>query len=88
VACGTGIATSTHVADRLARIFRENGLTVDITQCRISEIGAYEDDVDVIVSTAQVARRTPVPVVSGIAFLTGIGEEEATQQVLDALKGA
>lgn len=87
VACGTAIATSTHVADRLAREFRARALNVDITQCRVAEIGAYADDVDVIVSTAQVPQPLKVPVVSGIPFLTGIGDDEALNQVLAAVNG-
>ncbi len=87
VACGTAIATSTHVANRLARLFQQHGLDVTITQCRISEVGAYASDVDLIVSTAQIARPVPVPVVSGIPFLTGIGEQDVIDQILHVLKG-
>ena len=87
VACGTAIATSTHVANRLAREFQARGLDVAITQCRISEVNAYASDVDVIVSTAQVAQAVPVPVVSGVPFLTGIGDEEALAAILSALEG-
>jgi len=85
VACGTAIATSTHVANRLRREFDDRGLDVDITQCRVSEIGAYADDVDVVVSTAQVAGTLKVPVLSGIPFLTGIGDQEVMDQILAIL---
>lgn len=88
VACGTAIATSTHVANRLQRAFEEYGLDVDITQCRVSEIGVYEDYVDVIVSTAPFSGALKVPVISGIPFLTGIGDEEALEQILDILRAA
>lgn len=87
VACGTAIATSTHVANRLQREFAARGLDVAITQCRISEIGAYDGDVDVVVSTAEVAQPLKVPVVSGIPFLTGIGEKEAMERILHAVTG-
>ena len=86
VACGTAIATSTHVASRLQREFAEAGLDVDITQCRVSEIGAYVDHVDLVVSTAPFAGALTVPVISGIPFLTGIGDEEALEQILDVLR--
>jgi galactitol PTS system EIIB component len=78
VACGTAIATSTHVADRLQREFASRGIDATITQCRVVEIGAYVDDVDVIVATAVVPQAAyRVPVVSGIPFLTGIGDRLA-----------
>jgi PTS system galactitol-specific IIB component len=87
VACGTAIATSTHVANRLEREFASRGLDVAITQCRVAEVGAYDGDVDVVVSTAEVAKPLKAPVVSGIPFLTGIGEKEALEQILRALTG-
>ena len=88
VACGTAIATSTHVANRLEREFAAHGIQASITQCRVSEVSAYANDVDVIVSTAQISQSLPVPVVSGVPFLTGIGEEEALRQIFSALQGA
>ena len=87
VACGTGIATSTHVADRLSREFAERHLDVDITQCRVAEIGAYASDVDAIVTTSAVAGDYGKPVVSGIPFLTGIGDQEAIDRVLRVING-
>jgi PTS system galactitol-specific IIB component len=85
VACGTAIATSTHVADRLAREFAARKMDVTITQCRVSEIPAYASDVDVVVSTALAGRQYSVPVLSGVPFLTGIGDKEVLEEVLRAL---
>jgi PTS system galactitol-specific IIB component len=85
VACGTAIATSTHVADRLSREFAARGIDADITQCRVTEIGAYVDVADVVVTTALATREFPIPMVSGVPFLTGVGEEDAIAQVLEAL---
>ena len=85
VACGTAIATSTHVADRLAREFAARGIDAAITQCRVTEVPAYVDDADVVVTTALATRDFGIPTVSGVPFLTGIGEDEALAQVLEAL---
>ena len=85
VACGTGIATSTHVANRLQREFSSRGLDVVITQCRVAEVPAYASDVDVVVSTAPMAPVDSVPIINGIPFLTGIGDQEAVEQILQRL---
>lgn len=85
VACGTGIATSTHVADRLRREFDARGIDVLITQCRVAEVASYAGDVDVVVTTAPMAPVDSLPIVSGIPFLTGIGDGEAVDAVLHAL---
>lgn len=85
VACGTAIATSTHVADRLAREFAARDLDVTITQCRVSELGAYASDVDAVVTTAVMLRPLEVPTISGVPFLTGVGDDVALAEVLRAL---
>lgn len=85
VACGTAIATSTHVADRLSREFAARGIDADITQCRVVEIPAYADTAEAIVTTALVTPDYKVPVISGVPFLTGIGDDAALHEVLAAL---
>ena len=87
VACGTAIATSTHVANRLEREFAARGLDVVITQCRVSEVPSHVGDVDVVVSTAPMAPVDSLPIVSGIPFLTGIGDDDALNQILDVITG-
>ena len=82
VVCGTAIATSTHVAARVREIAHRHGIDVEIIQARVQEVPAYAGSVDLVVATTQVAYPLSVPVVSGIPFLSGIGEEQAEQQVV------
>lgn len=91
VACGTGIATSTHVAVKLQEMLALRGKeNVDIVQCRVTEIPHYAQDADLVVSTAQVPFDLSVPVfTSAIAFLTGIGMDEVVDEIaakLDEIK--
>ena len=83
VACGTGIATSTHVSIKLKEMLAARGKDyVDIVQCRVPEIPGYAEDADVVVSTAQVPFDLKIPVfTSAIAFLTGIGMEEVVDDI-------
>ena len=86
VACGTAIATSTHVAERIKELCRSRGIDVEVIQSRVQEIPSYADSVDLIVATTQVAGVQRVPVISGIPFLTGVGEEDVEAQIVDVLK--
>ena len=83
VACGTGIATSTHVAIKLKEMLASRGKDrVDIVQCRVPEIPAYSENADLVVSTAQVPFDLKIPVfTSAIAFLTGIGMDEVVDEI-------
>jgi PTS system galactitol-specific IIB component len=82
VVCGTAIATSTHVAARVREIAVRHGVDVEIIQARVQEVPAYAGSVDLVVATTQVAYPLSIPVVSGIPFLSGIGEEQAEQQII------
>jgi len=81
VACGTAIATSTHVSISLAELLGARGWKITTVQCRVQEVENYADGAAVVVSTAQVPYDIKVPVINGIAFLTGIGIEEVITQI-------
>ena len=38
VACGSGVATSTVIASKVAQLLKNNGITADIIQCTIHEV--------------------------------------------------
>lgn len=86
IACGTGIATSTMVKDRVETILRKNGVPAKIIQCTLNEVDGYDGDVDLIITTMKIRKRYKSPSISGSAYLSGINEEEVTQQILDVLK--
>ncbi len=81
VACGTAIATSTHVAIKIKELLEERNLKIHTIQCRVTEVPSLAQDADLVVATAQVPYDIDVPVVSGIPFLTGIGVKEAIDKI-------
>ncbi|NPV69222.1 MAG: PTS sugar transporter subunit IIB [Firmicutes bacterium] len=87
VACGTGIATSTMVADKVAEACRSAGIQADITQCKAIEVPSYAGQgVDLIVTTTPVSPKTKVPVVNALPYLTGIGADEVSKQIIEKLR--
>lgn len=87
VACGTGIATSTHVSVKIREALEEHGLQVVITQCRVQEVAALVSPGDVVVATAQVPNVPPAQVVNGVPFLTGIGSDSVLAEIIRRVKG-
>lgn len=86
VACGTAIATSTHVALKLKELLSERGLDVQIVQCRVQDLPGMVLDADLIVATAQVPFEVHIPVVDGIPFLTGLGMKEVVDKIENTLR--
>lgn len=86
VACGTAIATSTHVAIKVKEFLEERGLQVHTIQCRVTEVPSLAPDADLVISTAQVPFDLDIPVVDGIPFLTGIGIKEVIDRIEEILR--
>lgn len=86
IACGSGIATSTMISMRVEELLNSNNIPNEIIQCSINEIDNYEDRGDVIVSSTQLQNEYSIPTVMGIGFISGIGANEAENQLLEILK--
>ncbi|MFC3419025.1 PTS sugar transporter subunit IIB [Salinicoccus hispanicus] len=86
VACGAGIATSTVVNNAIEELAKENNIKVDLKQIKISEVGAYADSADLLVTTAMTQKEYDFPVINARNFLTGIGMEDTKAQILEELK--
>lgn len=86
VACGTGMATSTMMAEKVRELLDENGIEYTISQCQLSELDAHKGNADLFVTAMGVDQDYGVPVVVGTPFLVGIGEEKAGEKILEILR--
>ena len=80
-ACGTGIATSTVVANAVTEAMKERGITIDSRQCKATEVRSELNGVDLIVSTTQLPSDLGAPSIVTLAFLTGMGKAEALDKI-------
>ena len=86
VSCGTAIATSTVAAKAIEEACKEAGIAVVTKQCKAAEIPVYlEQGADLIVTTSQMRFDPGIPVVKGLAFLTGIGVDAVVKEIIDIL---
>jgi PTS system galactitol-specific IIB component len=87
VSCGTGIATSTVAAIAIEEACKEAGIDVITKQCKGQEIPELlKQGADLIVTTSVMRFDPGIPVVKGLAFLTGVGKDEVVQEILDHLR--
>lgn len=89
VCCGTGIATSVQVANKLQRMLKDRGVEATMKECRAIDVPdqtrAFRPDA--IVSTTVV--KSPlkdVKVYRGVAFLTGVDADKLADTIADDLK--
>lgn len=85
VACGGAVATSTIAANRVKELCEENGIDLDLCQCRIAEI-AGNLPADLIVTTSNCTEDFGVPIVHGMPFISGLGVEDTEAEILSYLQ--
>jgi len=88
VACGTAIATATHVAHTIMDTAKAAGIEVEVSQCKASEIrGKIQTFTPhIIVHTTPVPSDLGVPTFLGVPFLSGIGIDKLKADLIAALK--
>ncbi|MGO4945207.1 PTS galactitol transporter subunit IIB [Blautia sp. Sow4_E7] len=86
VACAGAVATSTMAAAKIKELCKKNGIDVEICQVRISEIETHLTGASLVVTTGRLKKDFGVPYVPGMAFISGIGEEQTEEKILEILK--
>ncbi|GGC80237.1 PTS sugar transporter subunit IIB [Enterococcus wangshanyuanii] len=83
IMCGTGVATSTIVTNKVKEWLKGKGYENDVHlyQSKVADEMNRIDDYDIIVSTTVVPDRIKDKVIMGLPLLTGIGTEEMYQEI-------
>jgi PTS system galactitol-specific IIB component len=91
VACGGGIATSATVATKINGRLEDLGFSnkAKVEAVDIKSLDLFMRNADVYVSITPTARGVqeeyPIPTMSGIPFLTGVGVDDAMDKLLGLL---
>ncbi len=85
VVCGAGVATSTVAAKKIEEKLKERGITVQVAQCKATEVPFKAADHDLIVTTTLLGEVEGTPVVQTVSFLTGIGIDKDIDRIVELL---
>lgn len=86
VACGGAVATSTVAANKIRELVKREGISAEVSQCRVNELDSKKDGIDLIVTTAKVTKDYGIPVIHGIAFVSGVNIVALEEKILEVLK--
>jgi PTS system galactitol-specific IIB component len=88
IMCGTGVATSTIVTNKVKQWLKEKGYENDVRlyQSKVADEMNRIDDYDIIVSTTVVPDNIKDKIIMGLPLLTGIGTEEMYQEIEAKIK--
>lgn len=72
VVCGTGVATSTVVVQKVTDHIARKGHDATVSQGKVADL-LRGTDADLVIATTQVPATVTAPVIQGLPFLTGVG---------------
>ena len=89
VCCGNAINTSTIIEMKLTEFLDSQNIEYKITKCMISELDSVleRQQTDLIVSNGRLGKDDlNIPIVVGMAYITGIGTDKVNRKILEVLK--
>ena len=84
--CGTVGITSTVAENHVIDACKKANVEVKTIRCSPTEINSLLDDIDFIVATTAIGDNYPVPVISGVPLLLGIGKDKVLEQIIEMAK--
>ena len=84
VACANGVATSQAVASKVNRLLKERKVDA-VDAVNIKSLDRDIKDCVAYITITKTVKEYPVPVINGIAFLTGVRQEDELKKLIDAV---
>lgn len=86
VACGSGVATSQTVASKVNRMLKEKSIDAAVEAVDLKSVDRYLDGSAAYITIVKQTEPYPIPVINGIAFLTGIGKDREFEKLEAAIE--
>lgn len=86
VACGSGVATSQTVASKINRMLKERRIKATVEAVDIKSLDSLIKGADVYVSIVKTNKDYHIPVINGVSFLTGMGQDKEFEKLVEAIK--
>lgn len=83
IACGSGIATSTVVQEKVKQILAQSIIQASITKGNINQIPSKAETVDLILVTTRYVKPVKVPILPVFSLISGINEEQTAQKIVE-----
>lgn len=87
VACGSGVATSQTVASKVNRLLKADKIDAHVEAVDLKSVERHLKGAAAYITIVRDKKQYDVPVIDGIAFLTGAGQKQQYQKLLDAIRG-
>lgn len=86
VACGSGVATSQTVASKVNRMFKADKIDAEVEAVDLKSVDRHLKDAAAYITIIRDKKEYDLPVIDGIAFLTGAGQQQQYAKLIEAIK--
>lgn len=86
--CGSGTVTSSMIANKVRDLLDDNGISAKTVEANPGGVDALmsSGSYDLIVHTSPLISEYEVPTINAVGFLTGMGEDEFIEELLETIK--
>ncbi len=85
VACGSGVATSQTVASKVNRMLKEAKVEAEVEAVDLKSVDRHLTNAAAYITIVREAKERDIPMINGIAFLTGMGQDQEFKKLVDAI---
>lgn len=85
VACGSGVATSQTVASKVNRMLKEAKVEAEVEAVDLKSVDRHLANAAAYITIVREAKERDIPMINGIAFLTGMGQDQEFKKLVDAI---
>ena len=86
VACGSGVATSQTVASKVNRMLKADKIDAEVEAVDLKSVDRHLKDAAAYITIIRDKKEYGLPVIDGIAFLTGAGQQQRYAKLIEAIK--
>lgn len=86
VACGSGVATSQTVASKVTRLLKEAKIDATVDAVDLKSVDRYLGNAAAYITIVREKKERDIPTINGIAFLTGVGQDQEFAKLVEAIK--
>ena len=86
--CGSGVVSSSMIAQKVKDILDPLGAEANVIGLLPTSVESYVErgGIDFVISTSPIPGKINVPVIKGVALLTGFGEDECIEEITKVAK--
>lgn len=88
VACGSGVATSQTVASKVTRLLKEAKVDATVEAVDLKSVDRHLAGAAAYITIVREKKEYSIPTINGIAFLTGVGQDQEFTKLVDAIKAS